>query len=225
MLILAIETSTISCSVALVADGKLLAEHTTQNSRNHSVVLLPNIVQLLFEQCLELSAISAIAVGIGPGSFTGLRIGLATAKALAYALCIPLIGVPTMRTLFLQAKDCAEYIIPVIDAQQGNVYLAVYGTDGECSEVAVVAKTALPKLVKTADSYCFCGEITDEIKEIMAGVSNAVFVAPELALPRAGYTAIAAQYMFERKMFSDINTLEPIYIRKSAAEELLERGK
>ncbi|MFA6076430.1 MAG: tRNA (adenosine(37)-N6)-threonylcarbamoyltransferase complex dimerization subunit type 1 TsaB [Negativicutes bacterium] len=225
MLILAIETSTISCSVALLKDGKLLAEHTTQNLRNHSVALLPNIVQLFVETGVEKAAVNAVAVGIGPGSFTGLRIGLATAKALAYALKIPLIGVPTMRTLFLQAKDCAEYAIPVIDAQQGNVYVAVYGVDGECSEIAVVAKTKLPELVKTADSYCFCGEITAEIREIMAGTANVSFVAEKMTLPRAGFTGIAAQYMYGRKMFSDINTLEPIYIRKSAAEELFERSK
>jgi len=223
MLILAIETSTVSCSVALLNDGKLMAEKTTQNLRNHSVALLPNIVKLLTDTGVSKSSLAAIAVGIGPGSFTGLRIGLATAKALAYALKIPLIGVPTMRTLFLQSENCAEYVVPVIDAQQGNVYVAVYGVDGECSDIAVLAKTDLPKLIKTTDSYCLCGEISGEIRAIMTKFENVTFVAAELLLPRAEYTGRAAQYLYDREMFSDINRLEPIYIRKSAAEELLER--
>ena len=223
MLILAIETSTISCSVALLSDGKLLKELTTQNLRNHSVALLPNIVKLFSAACVSKAALTAIAVGIGPGSFTGLRIGLATAKALAYALKIPLLGVPTMRTLFLQAENCAEYIVPVIDAQQGNVYVAVYGVDGECSDIAVLAKTELPKLVKTPDSYCFCGEITADIRAILADIDNVTFAAPERCLPLAEYTGRAGIYLLGRKMFGDINRLVPIYVRKSAAEELLER--
>lgn len=222
MLILAIETSTISCSVALINDGRLLAESTTQNSRNHSVTLLPNIVRILTDNVADKSSLSAIAVGIGPGSFTGLRIGLATAKALAYAWKIPLIGVPTMRTLFSQSRDCAEYVVPVIDAQQGNVYVSVFGIDGECSDIAVVSRQDLKKLVKTPEKYCFCGEVTDEIRSTLAECPNVIFASQELTLPLAEYTGMVAQYMFDRKMFSDINSIEPIYIRKSAAEEKLQ---
>ena len=221
MRILAIETSTLSCSVALFENSSLIAEHTTCNSRNHSTALLPAIANLIQEHNWTKNSISAVAVGIGTGSFTGLRIGLATAKALCYALDIPLIGVPTMRTLFLQHKGLADYIVPIIDAQQGNVYAAVYGVDGECSEIRVIAKDQLTALIKAPEKYCFCGEIDADIKHCLSA-QCVVFPDGQDSLPRARFTALAARYMYARKMYTNINELEPLYIRKSAAEERLE---
>lgn len=99
MPVLALETATLVSGVALATESALLAEWKLETTKTHSELLLPHIEMLLQAAQVEKQQLQAVAVSLGPGSFTGLRIGLATAKALAYALGIPLIGVPTLEAL------------------------------------------------------------------------------------------------------------------------------
>ncbi len=126
MMLLAIDTSTDSASLALVQDGRTLAEATWRCGQNHSVELLPRLTQLLEEAGVELQSASCILVAKGPGSFNGLRVGLSTAKGLAFSLNIPIIGVSSLE---LEARQHAENdlpICPVFNARRGEIATALY---------------------------------------------------------------------------------------------------
>ena len=124
-MILGIDTSTIVSSVALIDNNKVLAELNVQHKLTHSEMLMPNIDTLLKLGSVNKCDLTAIAVSIGPGSFTGLRIGLATAKALAYALKIPIVGVSSLEALSYNFILPLIYIIPLLDAQKGDCYTAL----------------------------------------------------------------------------------------------------
>lgn len=118
MLVLALDTATLVSSVALATEDTLLAEITLQTKKTHSELLMPHIQQLLAMANVDKKDIGAVAVSIGPGSFTGLRIGLATAKALAYALKIPIVGVPTLAALAYGCSLPGVLLAPLLDAQK-----------------------------------------------------------------------------------------------------------
>ena len=124
MPILAIETATLVTSVALATVDTLLAEITLQTKKTHSELLMPHISKILYMAGDQKTELKAIAVSIGPGSFTGLRIGLATAKTLAYALKIPLVGVPSLAGMAYGCPVPGVILAPVLDAQKDNEYQA-----------------------------------------------------------------------------------------------------
>ena len=126
MPILALDTSTLVSSVAIASSEKLIAELILQTKLTHSEVLMPHIEQILAMTKLEKADLTGIAVSIGPGSFTGLRIGLAAAKGMAYALKLPIVGVSTLEALAYHYPIPNIYIAPLLDAQKGNVYMALY---------------------------------------------------------------------------------------------------
>ena len=140
MKILALDSSTELCSVALWLDGEKLVREELAGQR-HSELLLPMVQELLTEAGLDLKALDGIAFGEGPGSFTGLRIGLATALGLAFGTDRLLVPVPTLAALATQAKT-AGLIAPVLDARRGEVYAGLYHADGRevvpdsCSSVS-----------------------------------------------------------------------------------------
>ncbi|MFR0063062.1 MAG: tRNA (adenosine(37)-N6)-threonylcarbamoyltransferase complex dimerization subunit type 1 TsaB [Megasphaera micronuciformis] len=123
---MAIETSCLVSSVALLHEGVLKAEVTVQARLTHSEQLMPHIADMLTKAAVSKKDVDGVAVSVGPGSFTGLRIGLATAKGLAFAWKVPLVGVETPRSLAWNFVDSAYAVCPLIDAQKGNVYVSVY---------------------------------------------------------------------------------------------------
>ena len=122
MKILALDSSGIVASVAIVEDNTLLAEYTVNYKKTHSQTLLPMLDEVAKMTELDLSTIDAIAVAAGPGSFTGLRIGSATAKGLALALKKPLVAVPTVEALAYNLYDTNGLICPIMDARRNQVY-------------------------------------------------------------------------------------------------------
>ncbi|MEG1345249.1 MAG: tRNA (adenosine(37)-N6)-threonylcarbamoyltransferase complex dimerization subunit type 1 TsaB [Acidaminococcaceae bacterium] len=126
MLVLGIDTATKVCAVGLCKDGKPLAEYQINIGMTHSEGLLPQLEQLLVRTGSAKNEVDLIAVSMGPGSFTGLRIGLATAEALAYSWQIPLTGVSTLKALAYNVPVANVVLAPVLDAQKGNYYLAIY---------------------------------------------------------------------------------------------------
>jgi tRNA threonylcarbamoyladenosine biosynthesis protein TsaB len=129
MYILHIETSTVVCSVALSKGDTLLESIDLQDGMNHAALLAPTIERLLQSVSIKPTDLDAIAVCSGPGSYTGLRVGSATAKAMAYSLGKPLIAIPTLRALARAAFDLhpeAEFALPMIDARRREVYTAIY---------------------------------------------------------------------------------------------------
>ena len=137
MLTLAIDTATKVCSVALCRDGEITAEYNINMGMTHSEGLLPQLEQLLKRTNTKKQDIDLIAVSMGPGSFTGLRIGLATAEAMAYSWQCLLHGVDTLKALAYNIPIEGLVLSPVLDAQKGNYYQALYQwQEGKLVELA-----------------------------------------------------------------------------------------
>ena len=126
MRVLAIDSSGLTATVAIVEDDQTIAEYTTNYKKTHSQTLLPMIDEMVKMVDADLASIDAIAVSGGPGSFTGLRIGSATAKGLGLALDKPLIHVPTVEAMAYSMYGCEDIICPIMDARRKQVYTGLY---------------------------------------------------------------------------------------------------
>ena len=229
MLTLAIDTATKVCTVALCRERELLAEYTINMGMTHSEGLLPQLEQLLARTGVEKKDIGLLAVSMGPGSFTGLRIGLATAEAMAYAWQCCLHGVDTLKALAYNIQLEGIVLSPVLDAQKGNFYQALYqwqnGQLVELAPVAVVnAQEALERIALQGTPALLMGECERLVKKVPDGLPTWVREAPvALRMPRASSVAWAALDEFDPEVDKKIFGLEPYYIRRSEAEELWEK--
>lgn len=225
MLTLAIDTATKVCTVALCRGQEILAEYTINMGMTHSEGLLPQLEQLLQRTGVEKKEIGLLAISMGPGSFTGLRIGLATAEAMAYSWQCCLHGVDTLKALAYNIPLEGVVLSPVLDAQKGNFYQALYAwREGKLVELAPVAvvnkEQALERLAVQGTPALLLGECGRLAQDLPAWVK----VAPAaLRMPRAGSVALAALAEFDSEADKKIFGLEPYYIRRSEAEELWEK--
>lgn len=228
-MLLAIETSSLVSSVALLHEDTLRAEFTTQARLTHSEQLMPHIADMLQKASVPKDAIDGIAVSIGPGSFTGLRIGLATAKGLAFAWQVPIVGIETPTSLAWNSIGAAERLCVFIDAQKGNVYASQYVWHGTTLEtvhdVEVVNRQAyLGTLAKEEIPVVFYGDGALKGKNDIIAASDQFRLAPPTqVIPRAGSLALAAQVRLEAGDVDDCMTLTPAYKRRSEAEVLWEK--
>lgn len=241
MRILAFETATGACTVAVTSGEAVLAQLTLQVPRAHSTRLMPLIAQAMADSGIGKTDLDVIAVGIGPGSFTGLRIGLSTAKGLAYALGKPCIGVPTLKSMAYGTGAQIGLVVPMLDAKRGDVYGAAYAVGDR--DPSTWAELIRPGHYAVADlgeqvrelrsgllrhSWQFvtcCGDISVEQVETL-GVGEAARLAPAgLMLPQAWAVAALARSMLVAGAGETQTTpdaLVPIYLRKSEAERLWE---
>lgn len=226
MLILAIDTSTKACVVGLCKDGKMVAEYKVDMGMTHSEGLMPQLEQLFMRTGLKKEAVDLLAVSMGPGSFTGLRIGLATAEAMAYAWKKPLKAIGTPKALAYNFPIEGLLISPLLDAQKGNYYQALYewkdGVLEELQEVKVVsAQEAMDNIAAYDKNAVVLGECAKLDKTL---VPEKCFVAAEhMRFPNAYGVALAANNDFNPETDTQIFGLEPYYLRKSEAEELWEK--
>ena len=229
MSILAIDTASSVSSVAVASEGKLQAEVTVEAGRTHSETLLSHIEGALSFAGVERSALTGVAVSIGPGSFTGLRIGLATVKAIAYGLGIPLVGVSTLAALALAVPVPDVHTLALMDAQKGNAYAGLYEwRDGSLHEVRPVRVAPLAEAIAEAADrgkpVLLTGELAVKKRARLGNLPDNVTLAPaHLLTARASHVAwlgIARLAAGER---DDPMTLEPFYIRRSEAEVLWEK--
>lgn len=220
--ILNIETSTNVCSVALTAEGMVLAHRENFDGRNHAALLSEFIKHCLdFAHDKEMD-LEAVAVSMGPGSYTGLRIGLSEAKGLAYALNIPIIGVNTLELLATEVMfeladlDGSELFAPMIDARRMEVYTAVY-------DMALQPVMGQQPLILDADSYSdllagnkvlMFGDGSTKAREVITN-PNAVFV-PDIVPLAQGMTALAER-AYSRREFIDTAYSTPNYIKEFQA--------
>lgn len=214
--ILAIETSTKAASVAVTADGKFLAEIICESSAAHSETLMPQI-----EEVIKISGVKnfdAVAVSIGPGSFTGLRIGLAAAKALAYAWQIKIIGVETLQAMAYHFP--AANVLAMIDAQKNRAYVQKFS---DCAKVSEIEIKPLDEIINSAgdEEIFLCGDVLHKIKNPLP--TNLKIAPINLRMPRAVNVALVAEKLFAEEKFDNVMNLEPLYIRRSEAEILWER--
>lgn len=232
MPILAIDTSTMVSGAAIASEDRLIAEITMQLKLPQSQVLLGHIKDVLNISRVDKHDLDAIAISIGPGSFTGLRIGLATAKMMAYALDIPVIAVPSLKALAYHYPVPNVYIASTLDAQKGNAYVALYTWDSEKKDFITVQDVCV-KDFKQIVAECneldkpvvFVGDIAQKKADVIAdlGNENVSLGLPHLCMPRAANVAMAAMPYLARGEFANIMNLEPIYIRRSEAEVLWEK--
>lgn len=228
MAILALDTSSLVSSVALVNQTTLLAELTIQIRKTHSEQLMPHIAELLAFAGIKPAELEAIAVSIGPGSFTGLRIGLATAKAIAYAQSIPLVGVPTLEALAYACTVPGVMVAPMLDAQKDNVYYAIYcwrDNRLEIIEAAAVGNIdeTLARLNKLDIPVLTLGEAAVQYADRLKSYPGLIPALPHLTIPRAANVGILGAQMLSSGIRHDVMNLEPLYIRRSEAEELWEK--
>lgn len=229
MNILAMDTSTIVSSVAIASEEKLLAELTIETKMTHSETLVPHIAQALDMAGLERSDLDAVAVTIGPGSFTGLRIGLATAKGISYSLGLPIVGVPTLEALAYKCPVPGVHIIPLIDAQKGNAYAAHYTWEnGHMVEKRSVEVMSLQEVLE------YCGSIDGNVVLLGDAARKKIARAGELPknteiapmqciMPDAACVAKRAMDLMAEGKIGSVMDMEPIYIRRSEAEVLWEK--
>ena len=224
--ILALETATMCGSVALVVENRCVAEFSLQTGETHSRRLLAGVDWLLQETAIERSAIDAVAVSLGPGSFTGLRIGLATAKGLAMAAGAKLIGVGTLDGLAAQFFAAGDILIcPVLDARKKEIYCGFYRCDNQGiprlqEECQVISPETLCKRID--EPVVLLGDGTEVyghlFREKLAGLLKVA--PPGTYFPRAATIGLLALAKWQGEEFLDPATAEPIYIRLSEAELL-----
>ncbi|MDY6269714.1 MAG: tRNA (adenosine(37)-N6)-threonylcarbamoyltransferase complex dimerization subunit type 1 TsaB [Selenomonadaceae bacterium] len=240
MPILSLDTSTQVSSVAVLKEGRLAAEITMQARLTHSETLLPHVAQALGMAGVKKEELTGIAVSIGPGSFTGLRIGLAAAKAMSYALQIPIVGVPSLEALALHYRMPGVAIYALTDAQKKDVYverMTWQRTGGDLSLVveSPVSVQALTDVLEEARRLAADGRtvvlVGDIVQKKFAGKDGratgkmalpegVLLPPPELMLPRASHVAWLGAERLAKGEADNVMDLEPIYIRKSEAELL-----
>lgn len=216
-LILCIETATKSCSIALAREGQLFAcKEAVSQEYSHSEQLTVFIEDLLQEQHLTVQDLNAIAISSGPGSYTGLRIGVSTAKGLCYSLDIPLISISTLEAMaqLMTEKHSDKTLCPMIDARRMEVYCALFGTDHKTEVEAKVIDTSSFAKELEQGQVLFFGDGADKCREVLSH-ANAHF---ELNVYPSALGMIAlAEYKFQQQQFEDVAYFVPFYLKEFVA--------
>jgi tRNA threonylcarbamoyladenosine biosynthesis protein TsaB len=240
MIVLGIDTATAVASVALVEDGKLIAEeihsHAAKSSTgtlaprgNHAEIVLPLINSVLTKARVAVADLSSIAVSIGPGSFTGLRVGLATAKGIAYECRLPLVGISTLHANAARVPNFDGMICSLLDARKNEVYFALFRHDGQevkrltedqMSSIDVVLDQLRDANRASGSSVLFIGD---------GATTYEKYLTPDFApstetFGGQGYSSLAAQVArlaegrFRALQTDDLAFLAPVYLRPTQAE-------
>lgn len=218
-MLLAIDTATRIAGLALYDRDGLYVERMWRTSGNHTVELMPYIVRACEQQGLDPAALEAVGVSLGPGSFTGLRVGLSVAKGLALTLGIPLLGVPTLdATAYAHSREVLP-ICAVLPAGRGRWCTALYQTIADDwqrrSDYALMKTDDL--IASLTEPTLLCGEIDMHLTEALreAAPENAIIASPAFAARRAGYLAELAWRRFVSGERDDLTTLAPIYLQSA----------
>ena len=225
MKILGLDSSGIVASVAIVEDENLIAEYTVNYKKTHSQTLLPMLDELVKMTELDLDTIDAIAVAAGPGSFTGLRIGSATAKGLGLALDKPLVGIPTVEALAYNLYDVNGLICPIMDARRKQVYTGIYRYEDHRlmtvkDQMAVGIEELLSMLNEMGEAVTFLGDGVPVFKDIIADKLTVPFsFAPaHLSRQRAGAVGALGVLYYKEGRTETAAEHKPDYLRVSQAE-------
>ena len=235
--ILAIDSSGLVASAAVVCGDELVAEYTINYKKTHSQTLLPMMDEIKKMVELDLESIDAIAVAAGPGSFTGLRIGSATAKGLGLALNKPLIGVPTVDGLAYNLYGTEKIICPIMDARRSQVYTGVYTFERKeekftlkvlKEQCAIPMEEMILELNENGKEVVFLGDGVPVFKEMIAENMNVPysFAPAHMNRQRAASIAVLGAEYYAQGKTQTATEHEPEYLRMSQAErERLEAEK
>jgi tRNA threonylcarbamoyladenosine biosynthesis protein TsaB len=224
MLILGIETATMTGGVALINERRVISEYTLNVRTTHTARLMPALDQILRDSSIDKHEIDGIAISMGPGSFTGLRIGMATAKGLALGLDVPLVGVPTLDALAHNIPFAMYQICPMLDARKKEVYYSLFRyeqADSSLQRQVPYQVVSPDELVKGIDEKTiFLGDAVDVYRDFVSERLGelALFVPDAQRLPRAATVAEMGLLKLKAGEHLDIASAEPIYIRPSDAE-------
>lgn len=224
MIILSIDSATPVAAAAIVKDGVLLAEEMLNIGNTHSTQLMPMVADVLTKSHISVDKVDAVAVSQGPGSFTGLRIGMATAKGLAQGSGCKLITVPTLDVLAQNMWGCEGLVCPILNAKKNEVYSALYHFDGEkmvlLSEYTAIAPHNLAKSLLSKENICFLGDGVPVYRELLNDIlgEKAKFAPADKLLSRGASLAYLAYQKAMQGEFAELFTTLPIYIRKCEAE-------
>lgn len=237
MLILAIDSSTPVAGVALVRDEAVMREVFINFRRQHSEILMPLVDQIL--QGCEMTAqdLDALAVTVGPGSFTGLRIGMAAVKGLSLAAGLPVVGVSTLEVIAHNLCFTDSLVCPILNARRGEVYGACYDNRGNYPRLLAPEQACPPpEFARQAlalarqeemQGIIWLGDGCEAYREELAGaIRQPLRMAPaHLMLPRAAALGSLALVKANRGEFEPVMTMRPRYIRLSEAERKLGKGE
>lgn len=232
-MILAIDSSSLVASVALVGEDAIIAEYTVNLKKTHSQTLLPMIDEIFTMTGLDKKELKAIAVTGGPGSFTGLRIGAATAKGLALALNIPIINISTIDAMAYNYNHCNKLVCPIMDARRNQVYTGIYRCPEE--ELQIVVKPCalsidelIDKLNELNEEVVFIGDGIPVFKE-KTDETLAVkhfYAKQHQGRQRSSTIGAIAWNMYKEGKTTNPDKFAPDYLRLSQAErERMERDK
>lgn len=223
MKLLALETSTMMGSIALISDGQLIAEYQIGIKATYSDTLFPLVNHILQEVNVSIQEIDGYALALGPGSFTALRIGLSVIKGLALATGKPIVGISTLDGLAQNVRFSDVLLCPVLDARKGEVYTAFYKKEGgHVLKKLTPDRVVDPKrlLDEIQEEVIFLGDGMDVYKDlILSRLKEKVLFAPlHLRYPKASAIAQLALKKFEDNELLDIDYASPIYVRQPEAE-------
>lgn len=225
MKILALDSSGLVASVAVVKDDVLLGEYSINYKKTHSQTLLPMLEALKEMTELDLASIDAIALAAGPGSFTGLRIGSATAKGLGLALEKPLIAIPTLEGLAYNLYGTDKLVCPIMDARRGQVYTGIYEFEGETlhtlvDQCAVDITEIIEKLNDLGKEVIFLGDGVPVFKERLQELMKVPYALAPSHRNRQSAASVAAlaEIYYQEGKLQTATEHEPEYLRMSQAE-------
>lgn len=226
MLVLAFESSAKAASVALCRDGKLISQYSQCSGLTHSRTLLPMAEDMLKNAELTIRDVDAFAVAHGPGSFTGVRIGVSTVKGLAWAADKPCVGVSTLEAMAWHGVSAGGYVCPVMDARRNQVYNAIFRIENGnpirlCEDRAIALSQLIDEVKQLEGPVFLVGDGALITGSYFSENGVECRMAPENLMWQSAWgVAMAAQY----KDFAGSNELLPVYLRLSQAErERLER--
>ena len=212
-IILNIETSTKNCSVSIADSGKIIAIKELNNGNySHAEVLHPFIENILTEGSISKDKIDAIAVSKGPGSYTGLRIGVSAAKGLSFALSIPLISTDTLTALSFAVSVDKGIIVPMLDARRMEVYSAIFDKQHQKTreiKAEIIDETSFLAALEQGEVH-FLGDGAHKCKEIITH-KNAVFI--DDMFPSSREMAMLSYHKFKKNDFEDVAYFEPFYLK------------
>ena len=231
MLILGIESSSLTAGAAIIRDDTVLAEYSVSFKKTHSQTLLSMIDEVVRMTQTDLNDLDAIAISAGPGSFTGLRIGSATAKGLCLALDKPLAEVSTLEAMALGCGFTSGLICPVIDARRRQVYTAVYSLDEQMEITCIIEPSLMlveelaEKLAQYKEKIMFTGDCINVYGQWFKEHVEGTLIAPSVSsFPRAAAVAQIGKKMYEQGRTISADDHRPVYLKKSQAEQEREAG-
>lgn len=225
--ILLLETATQICSVAIADNGKIAAERHSDQPNAHSSRLAVFINELVEESGIKPKELDAVCVSSGPGSYTGLRIGVSSAKGFCYALEIPLLSVPTLQNMaslfFLQHPDYQGLVCPMIDARRMECYTGIFSRDSQIRETLaeVIEDGCYDKWLDNSQ-VTFIGDGAEKTRGLLQHHPNTCY-APEFQIAAEGMAAIA-EHKLKAGEFEDVAYFEPFYLKDFVAKKSVVHG-